>query len=86
MFDLYLLSDNPDHIGQLLDHEVDTLNAGLLEPADLFLDNGLERHVGREQAHSDTCEVCVGEGVLYGNCTNNLRLGYSLNYFEGPTQ
>ena len=41
-------------VGQLLHDQVDDFNAGLIESRNLFLDDCLERHVGREQADSDT--------------------------------
>ena len=50
----YLFCVHSDNIGQLLNDEVNALNAGLFQPRDLFLDDGLESHVRGEQTHSDT--------------------------------
>ena len=50
----YLFSHDSDNISKLLDHEVNAFNAWLFEPPDLFLNDGLERHVWCEEAHSDT--------------------------------
>ena len=44
----YLLGHESDHIGQLLDDQINALEAGLLQPSNLFLDNGLEGHVRSE--------------------------------------
>ena len=49
-----LICHSSHDVGQLLHDQVDDLNAGLREPRNLFLDDCLERHVGREQADSNT--------------------------------
>jgi hypothetical protein len=50
----YLVRTKPDDIGQLLDDQVNALDAGLFEPRDLLFDDGLEGHVRREEADADT--------------------------------
>ena len=50
---LYLLRDHPDDITELLGDQVAALEARLPQPADLLLDDGLESHVGGEEAHAD---------------------------------
>ncbi len=62
-----LLRDKSDDVGQLLHDQVDALDAGLLQAGDLLLDDGLEGHVGREQAHADAygggpADKAQGEG------------------------
>ncbi len=49
----YLLGHESDDVGELLHHQVNALDAGLLQPTDLLLDYGLESHVGGEEAHAD---------------------------------
>jgi|688.fasta_scaffold1800839_1 hypothetical protein len=51
---LYLVCTKPDDIGQLLDDQVNALNAGLFKSGNLLFDDGLEGHVGGEQTHADT--------------------------------
>ena len=52
--ELYLVRTKPDDIGQLLDDQVNALNAGLFKSGNLLFDDGLEGHVGGEQTHADT--------------------------------
>ena len=49
----YLVGDISDNIGKFLHDKVDTLEAGLFQPGNLFLYNGLEGHVGGKKANSD---------------------------------
>ena len=51
----YLLSSVSNNIGQFLYNEIDTLEAGFLQPRYLFLHDSLEGHVGREKTNSDSC-------------------------------
>jgi hypothetical protein len=49
----YLLGHVSDNVGKFLDHKVDTLEAGLFQPRDLFLYDRLKSHVGGKKANSD---------------------------------
>ena len=49
-----LVSTEPDNVGQLLNDEIDTLDARLFETRNLLLDDGLEGHVRGEETDSHT--------------------------------
>ena len=50
----HLFGHSANDIRQLLNDEVDALEAGLFHSCNLFLDNGLKSHVGGKETHSDT--------------------------------
>ena len=51
----YLLSIEPDYVGQLLYDEIYALYAGFFQPRNLLLYDGLKRHVRCKETDSDTC-------------------------------
>ena len=55
--ELYLVWTKPDDIGQLLDDQVNALNAWLFKSGNLLFDDGLEGHVRGEQTHADTWKL-----------------------------
>jgi hypothetical protein len=60
----HLIRADADHVRQFGHHQVDALQRRLLQSGYLLLDDGLERHVGSEQTHSDTVDVADGERDL----------------------
>ena len=50
----YLVCTESDYVGQLLNDEIDTLDARLFETRNLLLDDGLEGHVRGEETDSHT--------------------------------
>ena len=57
----HLHGHSAHHVGQFLHHQIHALYARLQQEADLALDDGVEGHVRREEAHADAVDVADGE-------------------------
>ena len=57
----HLFGHSANDIRQLLNDEVDALEAGFFHSCNLFLDYGLKGHVRSKETHSDTLKIDIGQ-------------------------
>lgn len=75
-----LFGTEADDVRQLVDDQIDTLQAGLLETGNLFLNDGFESQIGGEETDADTVDVADGEGNLAAQL---LLIKFHLDNLEG---